>query len=67
MKNAGICDIFAAAFIFPLFLAHVCTIEQHGHPITATAFFAIGAPVMVVSLLVANVYLIVTHVLIPWY
>lgn len=41
--------------------------EQQGHPITFRAFLRIGFPVMVISLAVTNVYLLVTHVLIPWY
>jgi Na+/H+ antiporter NhaD/arsenite permease-like protein len=41
--------------------------EQQGYPISFKAFLRIGLPVMVISLAVANVYLLVTHVLIPWY
>jgi Na+/H+ antiporter NhaD/arsenite permease-like protein len=41
--------------------------EQQGYPISFNYFFKMGFPCMVVSTMVATVYLVITHVLIPWY
>jgi len=41
--------------------------EQQGNPISFNYFFKMGFPCMVVSTLTATVYLLVTHVAIPWY
>jgi Na+/H+ antiporter NhaD/arsenite permease-like protein len=42
-------------------------LESAGHPLTFNRFFAKGAPIALISLAVANVYLLVFHVAIPWY
>ncbi|ESO95247.1 hypothetical protein LOTGIDRAFT_180671 [Lottia gigantea] len=46
----------------------VCTgiAEQHGYGITFAEFFKVGFPMMLVTTLLAHVYLIVCHVLIEW-
>jgi len=41
--------------------------EQHGCHISFSQFFMIGFPCMIVSTATATCYLILTHVLIPWY
>jgi len=42
--------------------------EQQGYPISFIYFFKMGAPCMVVSLLTATVYMLLTHVWpIAWY
>ena len=41
--------------------------EQQGYPISFVRFFKIGFPCMVISVTVATVYMLITHVLIPWY
>jgi len=41
--------------------------EQQGHKITFLYFLKIGFPVMVISLIIVTVYMLITHVLIPWY
>eukprot|EP01091_Cochliopodium_minus_P008748 TRINITY_DN2033_c0_g1_i1.p1 TRINITY_DN2033_c0_g1~~TRINITY_DN2033_c0_g1_i1.p1 ORF type:complete len:712 (-),score=185.68 TRINITY_DN2033_c0_g1_i1:82-2217(-) len=41
--------------------------EQAGHPISFNTFFKMGFPVMLLSLVVATAYLLVFHVVIPWY
>lgn len=45
--------------------AGIC--ESHGYPITFNTFFKTGAPITALSIFVAWVYLVATHVLIPWY
>jgi len=41
--------------------------EQNGYRMTFMYFTKVGLPCTVVSLLVVNVYLLLTHVMIPWY
>jgi Na+/H+ antiporter NhaD/arsenite permease-like protein len=41
--------------------------EQQGYKLTFMHFFRIGFPCCLLSLFIANAYLLVTHVLIPWY
>lgn len=41
--------------------------EAAGHHMTFGAFFKRGMPVVIVSLFVANVYILIFHVAIPWY
>eukprot|EP01087_Luapelamoeba_hula_P023712 TRINITY_DN877_c0_g1_i4.p1 TRINITY_DN877_c0_g1~~TRINITY_DN877_c0_g1_i4.p1 ORF type:complete len:827 (+),score=150.75 TRINITY_DN877_c0_g1_i4:438-2918(+) len=41
--------------------------EQQGHPITFVTFFKVGMPQMLVSVAVASVYMLIFHVVIPWY
>lgn len=41
--------------------------EQQGYKLTFMHFFRIGFPCCLLTLLISNVYLLVTHVLIPWY
>mmetsp|Transcript_231 Transcript_231/g.796 ORF Transcript_231/g.796 Transcript_231/m.796 type:complete len:745 (+) Transcript_231:60-2294(+) len=41
--------------------------EAQGYVISFNTFFKTGFPVMIVSVSVASVYLLLTHVLIPWY
>jgi Na+/H+ antiporter NhaD/arsenite permease-like protein len=41
--------------------------EAVGEPISFNYFFKRGFPVAMVSLLIANIYLLVFHVAIPWY
>jgi len=41
--------------------------EGQGHPISFISFLKTGLPVMIISIFVANIYLLVSHVLIPWY
>ena len=41
--------------------------EQQGYPISFNTFFKTGFPIMVFSVSVATVYMLVFHVLIPWY
>lgn len=40
--------------------------EQHGYKFTFMDFFKVGFPIMLLSLVVANFYLIVCHVLFQW-
>jgi Na+/H+ antiporter NhaD/arsenite permease-like protein len=42
-------------------------LETAGHSMSFNYFFSRGAPVALVSLAIANVYLLVFHVAIPWY
>jgi len=41
--------------------------EQQGYPISFNTFFKQGFPIMIISVLVASIYILITHVLIPWY
>jgi len=41
--------------------------EQAGFRISFNRFFLTGFPVMIISMVVATIYLLVFHVLIPWY
>lgn len=41
--------------------------EKEGHPITFGRFFKFGFPMMLISLVVASVYMLIFHVLIQWY
>lgn len=41
--------------------------EQHGTPISFNYFFKLGFPCTIVSVATVTVYLLITHVLIPWY
>lgn len=41
--------------------------EQAGRPISFGYFFKRGFPAAMATLLVANVYLLIFHVAIPWY
>ena len=40
--------------------------EQHGYKFTFKDFFKVGMPITLVSLLVANVYLLICHVVFDW-
>ncbi|TRY70042.1 hypothetical protein TCAL_02876 [Tigriopus californicus] len=40
--------------------------EQHGYKFTFMDFFKVGFPIMLLSLVVANLYLILCHVLFQW-
>lgn len=42
-------------------------LESAGHPISFNTFLKKGSVVALVSLVVANIYLLVFHVAIPWY
>lgn len=41
--------------------------EQQGYPISFVRFFKVGFPCMIISVTVVSVYMLLTHVLIPWY
>jgi P protein len=41
--------------------------EQQGYPISFNSFFRMGFPVMLLSVATVTVYLLLTHILIPWY
>ena len=41
--------------------------EAHGYPISFNAFLKTGFPTMIVSMVVASLWLCIFHVLIPWY
>lgn len=41
--------------------------EQQGYPISFVTFFKVGFPCMLLSVTVASIYMLITHVLIPWY
>jgi len=41
--------------------------EQQGYPISFNSFFKLGFPSMILSVIVATCYMLVSHVLIPWY
>lgn len=41
--------------------------EQQGYNISFMKFFKMGFPVMLVSTSVATIYMLISHVLIPWY
>ncbi|ELR13426.1 P protein, putative [Acanthamoeba castellanii str. Neff] len=41
--------------------------EQQGYPISFNYFFKMGFPCMLVSTAVATVYILISHVIIPWY
>lgn len=41
--------------------------EQQGYPISFNYFIRTGFPVMLLSVSVCTIYLLLTHVLIPWY
>merc|ERR1719282_1406498 len=41
--------------------------EQQGYPISFLRFFKVGFPCMIISVTVVSVYMLLTHVLIPWY
>lgn len=41
--------------------------EQYGCHVSFASFFAMGFPSMLISTATATVYLIITHVFIPWY
>ena len=40
--------------------------EQHGYKFTFKDFFKVGMPITLVSLLVANIYLLICHVVFDW-
>ena len=40
--------------------------EQHGYKFTFVDFFKVGFPLMLVSLVIANVYLLICHVALGW-
>ena len=40
--------------------------EQHGYKFTFKDFFKIGMPITLMSLLVANIYLLICHVAFNW-
>lgn len=40
--------------------------EQQGYPISFVQFFKLGFPIMLVSVFIANIYLLIFHVWIPW-
>ena len=42
------------------------TAEQHGYKFTFKDFFKVGMPITVMSLLVANIYLLICHVAFGW-
>ena len=42
-------------------------LETAGHPLSFNYFFVRGAPVALLSLVLANIYLLIFHVAIPWY
>jgi len=41
--------------------------EAQGYPISFNYFIRIGFPIMLLSVLTCTIYLLITHVLIPWY
>jgi len=41
--------------------------EAQGYPIRFLTFLRTGLPVMIISVFVANIYLLIFHVAIPWY
>jgi len=41
--------------------------EQQGYPISFLRFFKVGFPCMIISVTVVSIYMLLTHVLIPWY
>jgi Na+/H+ antiporter NhaD/arsenite permease-like protein len=41
--------------------------EQQGYPISFMYYFKTGFPCMIVSVIVASAYMVVTHVFISWY
>jgi P protein len=41
--------------------------EQQGFPISFLTFFKFGFPSMILSVSTVSVYMLITHVLIPWY
>jgi len=41
--------------------------EQQGYPISFVRFFKTGFPCMIISVTIATIYMLITHVLIPWY
>ena len=41
--------------------------EQQGYSISFVRFFKIGFPVMLISIFTVTIYMLITHVLIPWY
>lgn len=42
-------------------------LEKHGNHISFLQFMKLGLPITIISLSIATVYLLLTHVLIPWY
>jgi P protein len=41
--------------------------EQQGYPISFMGYFKTGFPIMIISVFVATIYMLITHVWIPWY
>jgi len=41
--------------------------EQQGYPISFLRFFKVGFPCMIISVTIVSIYMLLSHVLIPWY
>jgi len=41
--------------------------EQQGYPVSFVRFFKLGFPCMIISVFTATIYMLISHVLIPWY